>query len=423
MQQCQADTVEARGPVPVAAGGPGATEPGAGVRAVRLTAVGMALIAVCYGLARFAYGLFVPSFRAEFGLDATAIGAVASGSYVGYCVAVVLATAATARWGARAVGVAAGGTAAVGTGLVALAPTTPVLVIGVVLAGSSTGLASPPMARAVARHVAPRLEPRAQTVVNAGTGLGVLVSGPVALLAAGEHWRWAWAAFSVVAVLVTAWAAVTVPRRSAPASTPTSAEPDRDPRPVPRRRPAWMSPGAGRLLSAAGLMGLGSAAVWTYARDLVTAAGVGDLTASVMWIVLGAAGLLGAFAGDLAVRLGPARTWTGAMLLLAAATAALALAPGAAAVALGAAAVFGAVYIASTGFLLLWGTRTFPDRPVLGVGAAFLFIAVGQAVGAPVLGLVADTLGTPGAFVAAAAIAVVGALVRPRREGQSTVRS
>ncbi len=414
MQQSEADTVVSRSPVMVTAG------PGAGVRAVRLTAAGMALIAVCYGLARFAYGLFVPSFRAEFGLDATTIGAVASGSYIGYCVAVVLATAATARWGARAVGVAAGTAAAAGTGLVALAPSTPVLMVGVVLAGSSTGLASPPMARAVARHVAPRLEPRAQTVVNAGTGLGVLVSGPVALVAAGEHWRWAWAAFSAVAVLVTVWTAATIPPRSAPTEDP--AQDRAQPGGSGRARHGWTPPGSGRLLTAAGVMGLGSAAVWTYARDLVTAAGVGDLTASVMWIVLGAAGLLGAFAGDLTVRLGPARSWTAAMLLLAAATAALALAPGAAAVALGAAAVFGAVYIASTGFLLLWGTRTFPDRPVLGVGAAFLFIALGQAVGAPVLGLVADTLGTPGAFVVAAVIAVVGAFVRPRRQRPSAVR-
>lgn len=409
MQQCQADTGQSVPPVPVAV----APGPGVGTRAVRLTAVGMSLIAVCYGLARFAYGLFVPSFRAEFGLDATAVGAVASGSYVGYCVAVVLATAATTRWGARAVGIAAGTTAAAGTGLVALAPSTPVLVVGVVLAGSSTGLASPPMARAVARHVAPRLEPRAQTVVNAGTGLGVLVSGPVALLAAGEHWRWAWGAFSLVAVVVTVWLAVTVPAGSAP--VPESAG--------RAHRTAWTPPGSGRLLTAAGIMGLGSAAVWTYGRDLVTAAGLGDLTASVMWIVLGAAGLLGAFAGDLTVRLGPARSWSAAMLLLAAATAALALTPGTVAVALGAAAVFGAVYIAASGFLLLWGTRTYPDRPVRGVGAAFLLIALGQAVGAPVLGLVADTVGTPGAFAVAAGIAVLGALVRPRRERSSAVRS
>jgi predicted MFS family arabinose efflux permease len=369
---------------------------------VRITAVGMALIAVCYGLARFAYGLFVPSFRAAFGLDATAIGAVASGSYVGYCVAVVASTAATVRWGARAVGVAAGACAAVGTGLVALAPTPVVLVVGVVLAGSSTGLASPPLARAVARHVPARQEPRAQTVVNAGTGFGVLVSGPVALLAGGEHWRLAWAGFSVVAVLVTVWVAATVPgdpSRPEPAAAPVR---------------GGMPPGAGRLLAAAALMGVGSAAVWTYGRDLVGSAGLGDPTVSMMWIVLGAAGLGGAFAGDLTVRLGLARCWSVAMGLLAAATLALALAPGITIVALGAAAVFGAVYIALTGFLLLWGSRIHPDRPAVGIGAAFLLIALGQAVGAPVLGLLADGLGTPVAFGVAAVVALAGGLIRPR---------
>jgi predicted MFS family arabinose efflux permease len=406
VQQCEAETRCSGGGTSVEVDGPGVR-----VGAVRLTAVGVALIAVCYGLARFAYGLFVPSFRSAFGLDATAIGAVASGSYVGYCVAVVLATAATTLWGARPVGVAAGACAAAGTGLVALAPTTGVLVVGVVLAGSSTGLASPPMARAVARHVAPRREPRAQTIVNAGTGLGVLVSGPVALLAAGGNWRWAWAAFSVVAVLVTVWTACTIPSRAASDAAPTDG--GRAPRAVHREQ--WMPPGSATLLTAAGVMGLGSAVVWTYGRELVTAAGLSDLTASVMWIVLGAAGLLGAFAGDLTVRLGPARCWTAAMLLLAVATAALALAPGSTVVALGAVAVFGAVYIALTGFLLLWGTRVYRDRPVLGVGAAFLLIALGQALGAPLLGLLADSLSTPTAFFAAAGVTALGALARPRR--------
>src|SRR4051794_18741042 len=103
VQQCEAETRWPGGGASVEVDGPGAR-----VGAVRLTAVGMSLIAVCYGLARFAYGLFVPSFRSAFGLDATAIGVVASGSYVGYCVAVVLATAATTHWGARPVGAAAG---------------------------------------------------------------------------------------------------------------------------------------------------------------------------------------------------------------------------------------------------------------------------------------------------------------------------
>jgi predicted MFS family arabinose efflux permease len=77
-------------------------------------------------------------------------------------------------------------------------------------------------------------------------------------------------------------------------------------------------------------------------------------------------------------------------------------------------AVFGAVYIALTGLLLLWATRVHPDRPVLGVGATFLVIALGQALGAPVLGVVADAVTLPGAFLVAAVVCALGAFIRPR---------
>ena len=373
---------------------------------VGLAGVGMALIAVCYGLARFAYGLFVPAFRAEFGLDSATAGAVASGSYGAYCVAIVVATVATARWGPRAVAVAAGVCATVGTAVIAVAPGTAVLAAGVVLAGSSTGLASPPLAQAVARTATPRLEPRLQTVVNAGTGLGVLVSGPVALLLTAQ-WRWAWAAFSAAALAVTFWAWTTVPGRTGPVTTRSSSS-------ASALAASLLAPrGARSLLVAAGVMGLGSAAVWTFGRDLVGAFG-GDLTGVVMWIALGAAGLLGAFAGDLTIRLGLARCWTAAMVLLGGATALLALGAGVPALAVATGAVFGAVYIALSGLLLLWATRIHADRPVFGVGAAFLVLALGQAVGAPVLGALADAVTLPGAFLVAAVVCALGALIRPR---------
>ncbi|MFD2080969.1 MFS transporter [Actinopolymorpha cephalotaxi] len=373
--------------------------------AVGLAAAGMSLIAACYGLARFAYGLFVPTFRTEFHLDAATAGAVAAGSYAGYCVAIVVATVATSRWGARPVAVAAGACATVGTAVIAAAPGTVVLALGVVLAGSSTGLASPPMAEAVARSAPPRLEPRLQTVVNAGTGLGVLVSGPVALLFAGS-WRWAWAAFSVLALAITMWVWLTMPRPGGPGR-----DGDRGVAPVSGIR----VPRAGwRLFAAAFSMGLASAATWTFGRDLVTAAGNSALTGVTMWIALGAAGLLGAFAGDLTTRVGPARCWTIGMLLLGVVTATLGLAASSAVVAIVAGAAFGALYIALTGLLLLWGTRVFPVRPVVGVGAAFLLLALGQAAGAPVLGAVADAVTLPGAFLVAAAAAGLGAGIRPR---------
>lgn len=378
----------------------------------RLAAAGLALIAVCYGLARFAYGLFVPVLREEFGLDGATAGALASSSYLGYCVAIVLATVATARWGARSVTLAAGITAAVGTGLIAAAPGTAVLACGVVVAGSSTGLASPPLADAVTRSVVDSSADRVQTVINAGTGLGVLVSGPVALLTTYD-WRAAWALFALLAVAVTVWAGATVPRMP-PAAGPGG------PRPGVRGLlpPAWAPAGAPRLFAAAGAMGLGSSAVWTFGRDVAVGSGALSPSAStLMWIVLGAAGLLGAFTGTLTAATGIGRAWAVAMPLLGAATLGPAL--GVPWLAFAAAALFGAVYIGLTGLLLLWGTRIYAGHPSFGVGAAFLLLAVGQSIGSPLVGTLSD-LTTPGtAFGAAACCLALGALLRPRSGGRT----
>ena len=149
-----------------------------------LVGAGAALVGTTYGLARYAYGLFLPQLDATFDLGPTLSGTIGAGSYVGYCGAILLSLVLTPRWGPRRVAVLAGGLATAGTAVVAAAPSAAVLAAGVLLAGSSTGVASPPLAAAVAAWVRPDGRDRAQTVVNAGTGLGVLVSGPVALVVA-----------------------------------------------------------------------------------------------------------------------------------------------------------------------------------------------------------------------------------------------
>jgi predicted MFS family arabinose efflux permease len=180
----------------------------------RLTAAGMALIAVCYGLARFAYGLFVPAFRAEFGLNDTPLGAIAALSYVGYCFAVLAAAAAVARHGARVTATTAGRIAAAGMVVVASSPNSWTLAVGGLVAGSSTGVASPPLADAIARNVRQcARHDRAQAIVNAGPGVGIGVSGPIALVALG-NWRAAWLVFAAIAAAVSIWVAVSVPRRA-----------------------------------------------------------------------------------------------------------------------------------------------------------------------------------------------------------------
>ena len=391
---------------------PGAWTPPApamlsGTQTVGLAAAGLALIAVCYGLARFAYGLFVPAFREAFALDAATAGAIASGSYVAYCVGVVVATPLTPRFGSKVMSVVAGVLATAGTALMASAPTAGVLTLGVLIAGSSTGVASLPLAHAIAHRVVPPLRNRLQALVNAGTGLGVVVSGPVALLAQGQ-WRLAWAAFAVIAAVVTVWVAVTVPsvRQDVAGSAPS--------RRAGRSWREWLPQGSVRLVGASVTMGAASAATWTFGQDLLTTtAGHAAHLSTVAWIVLGACGLLGAFAGDAANRFGLRTSWVVAMPAMGAATALLAVTAHWYVVAVIATGLFGGVYLALTGLLLVWGTRVFEHRPARGVGLAFLSTAVGQAAAAPLLGAIADHSTLAVAFWVAAGIAVVGAWSRP----------
>ncbi len=362
----------------------------------------MSLVAACYGLARFAYGLFVPAFRDAFDLSSATAGTIASGSYVAYCLGIIAATVATPKFGARAVCLSAGTLAASGMALIAAAPTSGVLAAGVIIAGSSTGVASPPLAHAIAHVVAKQLRDRTQTIVNAGTGLGVAVSGPVALIAQ-EHWRIAWMAFSVLAAAVTVWVAFTVP--SGRTVNPT----DEQSSPFATR---WLPPGVIALVSAGLIMGGASAATWTFGQDLLVTAGEHDQQSStVAWIALGVCGLAGAFSGDLIDRLKLRPSWSIVLLMLAASTAALAAVPGNFAVAIVAIGVFGAGYIAATGVLLVWATRIFRS-PARGVGLAFLSIALGQALASSALGLIIDQSSPTVAFWCAAVLAATGVFIK-----------
>jgi len=261
------------------------------------------------------------------------------------------------------------------------------------------------MAAAVSRWVREGVRDRAQTVVNAGTGLGVLVSGPITL-ALTDQWRWAWAVFAVLAAAVTLWVGVAVPSTASERSSDSAAGAGK----------RGYLPGSTRMILGALLMGMSSAAVWTFGRDLVTTIGeASSLVSTSMWTVLGAAGIVGAVGGDLVARAGLARSWTTVMVAMAAATVLLALAPGSAIVIFLAAAVFGATYIILTALVLLWSTRIYPQRASFGAGLSFLMIAVGQAAGAPLTGILTDSAGATAAFSTCATLGLLGALVRPGR--------
>lgn len=359
---------------------------------------GLAVIAVTYGLARYGYGLYLPQFRAAFGLSAGTAGVIAAGSYAGYCAAAVLAGRLVGAGRARATLWLAGGSAALGCLLVAVAWNGTALAAGALVAGSGAGAATPALVAAVATTVPAAAERRAQGVVNSGTGAGV-VAGGLLVLALPDAWRWSWIGFAVVAVGVTGWADRNARWPSAPVAAPTGAG-----------RSAHVLRRLARPLIAAVVAGAGCAAVWTFGRDLLTdVGGLPSRGTGLLWCVLGAAGLLGGASGVLVGRVGLRAAWISTVVPAGAATAALATWPGSAVPAAVALAGFGGAFVALSGVLIAWGAERDPDAAP--AAAAFLFIGltVGQAVGALLLGAIAEGVDPPAAFYAGAGLLALSA--------------
>jgi predicted MFS family arabinose efflux permease len=378
-----------------------------------LVAPGLALIAVTYGLARFAYGLFLPEMRETLDLSDTVLGLIGAGSYAGYCLAVLGALVLTSRCGPRLMAVAAGSAAVVGMAAIAGAPTGWVLAIGVLLAGSSSGLASPPMGEAVAASLPEESQDRANALINSGTSVGVALSGPAALLVT-EQWRLAWIAFALVGGAVVVWNAIAMPRKPVGDDPPGGAAQTDGPRLSVRY---LMGPGSVPLFAAATGVGFASAAYWTFSRDLVVRFGdLSGTSSTIFWIVIGVSGLAGGLAGDLVQRLGLARAFRVSVLSMAAAIGLLAAAPGVLLWAYSSAALFGSAYIMLTGIILVWSVSVFRELPSAGLGAAFLLIAVGQVFGTLAAGALAGVVGLMVTFWASAGVAVAAALIGPRAE-------
>ncbi|WP_197679062.1 MFS transporter [Auraticoccus monumenti] len=368
---------------------------------------GTGLIAVSYGMVRYGYGLQLPQLAAEFSLSTSTAGAIASGSFAAYCLAALTAQRLMPRRGARVVLWIAALLAAAGALLVAVAWSAPVLAAGVLVAGSAAGAASPALVVAVAATVREPLVARAQAVVNAGTGVGVAVAG-VATLAAPQVWRPVWVG-AAVAALATA-AVVDRLTRWPDGSRETGAGT------TPEQPGGGLRRRMVRPVLAAALAGTGSAAVWTFGRDLVTTTGgLPERTTAALWCLLGVAAVLGALSGDAVRRLGLGGAWVLTAVGTALGTALLALAPGQVLVAALAGALFGGAYTALSGVLIAWGAALRPRAAGQATATLFTALTAGQALGATVAGTVAARAGAPTAFWVGAALLVVAAGVVPRR--------
>lgn len=364
---------------------------------------GLLALVVTYGIGRQAYGLFVPTFRQEFGLSLDVLGFYASAAQAGFLVATVVTGLLTARLGPRVPVVVGCLLMAVGSALTASAPGAVLLAVGLTVAGTSAGGTWGPFSDAVAAQVPPSGRRRALALVNAGAPIGLVVASGLVLVA-GDRWRAAWWAFAAIGVAAAAAAWRVLARE------PVAPVQDQGRPPV-----GWfVNPRSVRLFAATLGVSITSGAYFAYAPDTVQDAGLATWTGPAMWAVLGiAGGAVGVVAGRIANRCGLRRPLVMMLVLISGSTLVLLVAPGSLVTALGSAALFGVGFTAAFAFVVMWSQQVFADRPTTGFTVTIVFIALGFIIGPSAFGVLATHLGRPAALLTAAAPALLATLVPP----------
>ena len=357
-----------------------------------LVLAGTGLIAATYGLVRLAYGLFLPDVSASLGLAPDTAGQVSSCASLAYCLAAVGGLVAADR--PRRLVLAAVVTAVSGSVAMALAPGVATFAVGAVVGSAGAGFASPGLVGLVERNVTRTRRAQAQSVVNAGTGPGLVGAAALALLLLPD-WRLGLALGGAI-TLVAGIAVLRLDRSSGTSGSGSS------------RRPLTASAVRRLLVPALGalLLGAASAAVWTYGRTLLVSAGAGALGSSLAWTALGLGGTVTVATARRLSAVSPPRAWLLSTTTVASATVTLGLGARHLPVSLVACAVFGWGFVAASSALISWCVLVTPQGAAAGTSVLFVMLVLGQAVGSSAVGASSD-LRT--AFVLAAVVAVLAA--------------
>ena len=250
-----------------------------------LLAAGTGLIAATYGLVRLAYGLFLPDVQGDLALSVASAGVISGGASVVYCAGALIGFFVAARH-ARALVIAAALSAAIGAIGMATADSATHFAVFAIAGSAGAGLASPALVAVLQRNPSTQGRTRAQAIVNAGSGPGLVSAGVLALILLPD-WRLAWmiaavftiAVAGVILVVDQGSSGIALARRSLPPAS-------------------WFAAHRSVLLAAL-MMGFGSAAMWTYGRTFLIASGADQTLSVLAWIALGRWGNCGHCHGGL----------------------------------------------------------------------------------------------------------------------------
>lgn len=370
----------------------------------KLVLPGITMIAVTYGLARFSFGLLLPGINESLEMSEFVSGMISSLFYLAYCFTIILSTVITSKEGPRRMIISAGLSAFVGLLLMSIAPNEWVLALGVLLAGGSTGLVSPPYGAAISLWIKEDKQGRANTWINSGTSFGIVLTGVGAILLA-PNWRMTYLIYAILTFLILIWNFRAIPKVG------------ESPRLTFKKGNLSIRgvKGATPLILASLTLGISTAAFWTFSRTFIEVAGdYSDWQLSGFWIIIGLFGVLGGFSGSLIEKEGLSLAYKLGSLSIASSSIILSIAPGNLLMTYFSAGIFGCSYIFLTGVLLVWGIRVFITNASLGIGVPFLLLAVGQVIGSLLAGMFIEAWGYVPSFILYGIVGLFASLIGPR---------
>lgn len=370
----------------------------------KLVFPGIAMIATIYGLGRFSFGLFLPDISKDLHLSASSAGIISSLFYLSYCFTIIYATLRTAKTGPKYMIMLASLLVILGLITISIASNALTLSLGVIFAGASSGLISPPYGYAISLWIKWEQQGKANTWINSGTSIGLVFTGITAMLVFID-WRSVYLIYGIIAILITVWNFFIIPSL---------------------KHNININPGSlnildisasKRIIFASTILGISTAPYWTFSKSYVQNTDhYSPIALSIFWILIGVAGVLGGISGRMIDQYGLKFSYFLGVILMEAASILLALTPFIWIVPFLASLLFGASYIFITGVLLVWGVKLFVKNASLGIGIPFLMLAVGQVIGSVLAGPIVEELGYTFTFVIYGIIGLTPILIYPKVE-------
>lgn len=337
-----------------------------------LALTGFSLIAVSYGMARFAWGLMLPDVRLDIAFTPQLAGILSGCSFIAYCIAILVAPRLSVWAGPRLPALISSISAASGLLLIAVAGSPWPLGLGLFIAGLSAGFASPALATAVSQNIAQKQQPNMNTIINAGTSGGIIVSVLVLFWLPGG-WRVACLLFALLALLcaLPVW-------RILPKDNPSAR--------YACFHGLMHQRALQRFIAIAFFSGFVSAAWWSFGPDLLHRLGIKPGIINLLWMTAGAAGIAGAITGPLAKIIGMKQVYRISQCFLALPLLLMAFSQHFSWWLFPAVALGGAGYVILSGVLLVWGASASENSPATGVSVLFFMLAAGQVIGSMIFG-------------------------------------